>query len=518
MKNYIVIPLISKPGIQRDGTPFASESYIGGQWCRFYMQRPRKIGGYKLIDAGNTEIIRTLFAVPMPNAIDLYIGRASSLKYITFDLNGNGSTEINRTPGGYVSNINNVWEIDLFTNANTTDDSSSFVVASVIPNGMDISNTTEGNLYYGDITLDTPLLQIIDPSNSPIVASGGCIFFAPVLIIFGNDGFVRWSAPNMLFGANSWPDANNLVVSNTKIIQALLYRGSVIMWTVNSILSLTYDPVTDNFTPATIQTNISIMSPNSVVEYNQQFFWIGTDQFYFFNGIVNRLENSMSSDWFFQNVNLSQRSKIWGMVISRYNEIWWHYPKGTNTECSDVIIYNVELQIWYDSVNARGAGLSVGLFPLPLMSDTQLTAIATRSGFTNNYGLWMHEYGWDQIIGPTTSAIDSYFETHIITLFGNKPEENRLIRSRRIEPDFAQNGNMTVTVNNRMFPSDTLANGQLIPSGPYTFNGNTQKVDDVNSQGRLVSFVFDSNVAGGTYQAGQTLLDYEIGDVSPGNS
>jgi len=78
MKNYITRPLLSKPGIQRDGTNFASDSYIDGQWCRFYMGRPRKIGGYKLIDIGNKEIIRSLFGVPKPNSIDTYLGRESS--------------------------------------------------------------------------------------------------------------------------------------------------------------------------------------------------------------------------------------------------------------------------------------------------------------------------------------------------------------------------------------------------------------------------------------------------------
>lgn len=518
MKNYIVIPLISKPGIQRDGTPFASESYIDGQWCRFYMQRSRKIGGYKLIDVGNDEIIRSLFAVPMPNAIDLYLGRASSLTYNTFDLNGNGIGEIDRTPEGYVANVNNIWDFDLFTNTTVVDASSAFIAAAVIPNGMDISNTTPGPIYYGDINLDTPLIQIFDPSSNPIQVSGGIVFSSPVMVAFGNDGFIRWSNPGDI---TTWPDANNAVIANTKIIQMYRTRGSVspqlLAWTLESLLNVTYTEVNSVFTfvASTIQDNISIMSPNSIVEYNQQFFWIGTDQFYFFNGIVQRLDNSMSSDWFFQHVNLSQRSKIWGMAVPRYKEIWWHYPRGNNTECSDVIIYNVELQVWYDSVNARAAGLSVGLFPLPLMSDAQLISTTTRLGFINTYGLWMHEYGWDQVIGPNVYAIESYFETHIITLFGNKPEDNRLIRTRRIEPDFAQIGNMTVTVNNRMFPSDSLENGQLIQSGPYSFTPDTQKVDDVNSQGRLVSFVFNSNVAGGTYQGGQTLLDYEIGDVNP---
>lgn len=34
------------PGIQRDGTPFASSSYVDGEWVRFQYGKPRKIGGY----------------------------------------------------------------------------------------------------------------------------------------------------------------------------------------------------------------------------------------------------------------------------------------------------------------------------------------------------------------------------------------------------------------------------------------------------------------------------------------
>ncbi len=66
-----------------------------------------------------------------------------------------------------------------------------------------------------------------------------------------------------------------------------------------------------------------------------------------------------------------------------------------------------------------------------------------------------------------------------------------------------------------MFPSDTLENGNLIQSGPYPFTADTQKIDCDANQGRFVSYFFDSNEAGGNYQSGQTLLDYEIGDVRP---
>lgn len=525
MKNYIVKPLLSKPGIQRDGTPFASEYYIDSQWVRFYMGKPRKIGGYKLIDAGNNKIVSSLFAVPKENSVDLYIGRSSSLNFINLDFNGNGSGEVNRTPTNYVENIDNVWDFDLFTNASNTNTSNSFIVASSIPNGNDVNNTTNGNLYYGDINRATRLTQIFNSDKNPIQVSGGIVFAPPVMIAFGNNGLIRWSA---LGDITSWPNEYNLVIANTKIIQAYRTRGStapqILCWTLNSLINVTYSPtVVDDtdipgFASSTIQDNITVISPNSIVEYNQQFFWIGIDQFYFFNGIVQRLDNSMSTDWFFQYLNYKRRAKIWGMTIPRYKEIWWFYPrkkdpanpKDDPQECNAVIIYNTELNVWYDSVISRASGVSPGIFPLPIMSDSDINIPSSK-----NYGIWMHEFGVDKQIGTTILAIDSFFETEMFTLFENNPENNRLIRSRRIEPDFAQIGEMTVTVNNRMFPSDTLLNGKLLQSGPYSFNGDTQKIDYVNSQGRLVSFVFDSNVVGGAYQAGKTLLDYEVGDVRP---
>ena len=41
-----VVVLQVGAGIQRDGTTFASPSYVDGKWVRFQYARPRKIGGY----------------------------------------------------------------------------------------------------------------------------------------------------------------------------------------------------------------------------------------------------------------------------------------------------------------------------------------------------------------------------------------------------------------------------------------------------------------------------------------
>ena len=41
-----VVTLQVKPGIQRDGTQFASPTYVDGKWCRFQNALPRKMGGW----------------------------------------------------------------------------------------------------------------------------------------------------------------------------------------------------------------------------------------------------------------------------------------------------------------------------------------------------------------------------------------------------------------------------------------------------------------------------------------
>ena len=75
---------------------------------------------------------------------------------------------------------------------------------------------------------------------------------------------------------------------------------------------------------------------------------------------------------------------------------------------------------------------------------------------------------------------------------------------------------MTVSVYNYLRPRSTP-----IVGGPYIFFSSDVSVEDVTSQGSLVSFRFESNTAvgdtdslipGGYYQFGKTLLNYTVGD------
>jgi hypothetical protein len=95
-------------------------------------------------------------------------------------------------------------------------------------------------------------------------------------------------------------------------------------------------------------------------------------------------------------------------------------------------------------------------------------------------------------------------------LFSQQAPNDVLMRVRRIEPDFVLEGDMSVEVITRKFPQSNN-----VTTGPFTFNEDTEKIDNINCQGRLVSAKFTSNTLGGYYQGGHILVDYNEGDIVP---
>jgi hypothetical protein len=533
-----VIFLDSEPGIQRDGTQLNSKSYVDGQWVRFYDGKPLKIGGYRMIDTGSNAIIRTIFNYDnqiRPNSADVYIGRHNFVGYINFNLNGvSTSGEVNRTPANYIADNSNLWSFDVFSN--TTSPENPSIVAHVAPNANDSSNTTQGPIYYGNATDDLPFTNVLDDSGNPVLVSGGIVFLPPLLIAYDNNGLIRWCNPGILSGPGSGWSTNRQNIANNKIIKILISRGSsgpqLLAWTSNSIISLTLLTDQDgniSFNAVTIDNRITVMSPLSIVGFNSQFFWIGDKKFYYFNGIVRTLKNKTNSQFFFQSVNLSQRSKVFAQIIepgTGDTELWFHFPRisadsPNPIENTHAVVFNTdpEKNFWFDCKIARTAAAQGGIFPLPIMADSNLV--------NNNYPLWMHETGVDKIFAlptnpptpiPPGQIVSIYFscETHLLNFFEGNPNNNRAMRITRIEPDARMNGSMNITVRNRFFPFDIP-----IDNGPYTFDLNTKKIDAVNSQGRLSSFKLESDEIGADFHMGKMLLNYNVGDVrssGPGKS
>ena len=151
--------------------------------------------------------------------------------------------------------------------------------------------------------------------------------------------------------------------------------------------------------------------------------------------------------------------------------------------------------------------------------DNPATASATVPvTFNNTAGrvtLWQHEIGTDEVIFESSNAIDSFFQTSDLGFVAGGPAqtapvgENFWVNLERVEPDFIQEGEMTLQVTGRPY-----AQSQDVPSQEYTFDPDTGKID-MRQQRREIRLRFRSNVSGGNYQMGKVLLSVTLGDVRP---
>lgn len=530
-----VTKILSLPGIKRDGTKFEGDQYVDGQWVRFQRGLPRKIGGYRAINKYLREISRQLHEYTRNRLTYVHSGSANFVERFYIDGSINTSVISNRTPTTLVQDDDNMWQFDVDTAAGLGGPQ---IVAQVAPNLNCICNSDGGQLFYGDLFGTGALTEV---TNLPTGYSltGGVVALHPYTFIFGDNGYVAWSVPGDptdFTGAGS--GAAN--ITGQKLIRAMPLRGgpgnapSGLFWSADALLRASYVGGEAIFQFDTISTQTSILSQNCPIEYDGIFYWIGTDRFLMFNGVVREMKNDMNINFFFDNLNMSQRQKVFAFKVPRFGEIWWCFPKDDSEEPNHAIIYNVREDTWYDTAlpdGGRSAATFASVFPRPLMtgvapvdntdtfriteaSDQRITEDSnprvTEDSGGVRYQLWVHETGVDAIDGQNIRPINSYFETADLSL-PVMSQTNRALQVLMLEPDFVQSGDMTVEVMGRANARAPEVNGEpmIIYENPPTPQ---DQVIYFKTQRRELRFRFTSNVVGGDYQMGLVLAHLQPAD------
>lgn len=490
----------SQPGIKRDGTRYDGEYYIDAQWCRWQRGLPRKIGGCRAVTSQLPERVYGMLASSINGTQYAHLGSATKLMQVQMDNQGVIVGLNDRTPVTLAVSTDNVWQFDTFYDSVGGE---LILVAHATPSLSAIDSTTETKIFHGALTGSGVLTGLTIPNQS-----GGIIVLSPYLLTFGNSGRVDISKAND-------PDTitTTAYVTGSKIVHGIATRGSGtgpsgLLWSMDSLIRATFTSSTAGyFAFDEIGGDSSILSAQSVIEYDGIYYWVGVDRFLMFNGVIREIPNAMNVNDFFDNLNFAQRQKVYAYKVSRFGEIWWCYPRGNATECTHAIIYNVRENSWYDTQllgGGRSSGYFTKVYNKPFMVDVDLTG--------TGYTLWQHETGVDQINGSDVQPIASYFETAELSfLVGDQPMDKTL-KVSRVEEDFVQSGDMTLTINGRANARSPIRSSETF-TFPDTAAGNPQdEIVKTKSTFRLMSFKFGSNVAGGDYQFGQTLAVIEPSD------
>jgi hypothetical protein len=381
-------------------------------------------------------------------------------------------------------------------------------------------------------------------------ATGGMLYVGSRLFYYGNNGLVRWSSiaaeksgeqtdlqkPFLFF-----KDKYSINISTDKVIYGAEWRGGVnaptiIFWTLGSVVLITNTTGSNNqvitdiddlsFSKKVLSRDSSILSSNSVVEYDGIFYWPGTQRFFVFNGVVLPLENNLNRQTFFDTIDMSKRQRVFGVKNVSRDEIWWFYPekgKDANVGCTRAVIYNVVDNTWYDTDIERAAGYfdntggnmyTVGKNLVPYEGD-------------NNSYVWQHEVGSDQVnlykeVDQQTKPIPSFFTTPIISYATFNPQKQVAgidynIGIERIEPNIVgtKKIKMTVSINTYEYPASTPVTATYNLTEDGELENIIRPAINERKQGRNINFTFKSEGIGSGYQMGTTFVLAEIDDGRP---
>lgn len=522
-------PLLYKPGIQRDGTSFQSSYCTDGQWVRFQRGVIKRMGGIKSLNSAFDKVkVTNILMLPFNNEIYTYLASSNRIDsyVITKDFNIAENRENILPPNHGMVVVNDpvrTWQSQIIVQ-----NERSVVVFLAINNGEDIADTSAPALFSKEITSNVPL--IIAGINIRADINGGMCYSAPFLFLYGSNGLVQYSKSNNPLDFTTSNDAATggaLNISNDKVIFGTPVRGganspSILFWTFSSVIRISnVGDETVKFRIDVISHSSSILSSRCVVEYDGLFYWPGVDRFFFFNGVVNQIFNTMNLNYFYDNIDMNKRQKVFGVKNPKYGEIWWYYPEKANAGdpnigCTRALIYNKNENSWYDtalSMDAATFSNELGILAIYGIPLTQPDG--------GKY-LWRQEYNFDQVKwnrntnNYLTSKISSFITTPTFSWAAFDPMRqqsgtfsplvDRWMELRRIEPDFITNRDdsiLQVVVNIKRY-----AQSPQVTNVPVSFTRTTEKID-MRAQGRHMTLTFSSS---DYFEMGHTMLLLGIGD------
>jgi hypothetical protein len=302
--------------------------------------------------------------------------------------------------------------------------------------------------------------------------------------------------------ADWFPTAENTagdltIGSGSKIITAIETRQQMLVFTDVSLYSMQYIGPPFTFGINMISENITIRGPLAAIAVDDQVYWMGNNEFYVYNGTVQRLPCTVR-DYVFSDFNDLQGDKCFASVNSAFGEIWWFYPSGDSDNIDRYVVFNYQQNLWYIGTLDRSFWIDRGVFNLPIA--------AGLDGY-----LYNHETGFDDGSNNPPTGISAYIESSQFDIGDGDRFSfvSRLIPDVTFRDSTASPPSVNFTLKARNFPggaylqdnSKVVEKTASVPVEQFTQDAH------VRLRGRSIALRVDSDGAGTTWRLGSPRID-----------
>jgi len=375
-----------------------------------------------------------------------------------------------------------------------------------------IINPRDGGIYYWDRSSSTigsyaravELSTLSGASDVPTVAKGiivsdrdrhviafGCDSESdpgtqdPMLIRFSDrENVANWTSTAL----NSAGELR--IDSGSEIIMGVETRQQVLVYTDISLYAMQYLGPPFTFGINMISENITVQGPECAVAVDDMVFWMGQEEFYMYNGAVQRIPCSVRS-YVFDDFNQRQGGKVVAGLNSAFSEVWWFYPSANSLVNDRYVVFNYAENIWYIGTLMRAGWIDRGVYERPIA--------AGLDGY-----LYEHESGFNDGSSVPAVPIESYIQSSPIDI--GDGEQFSLIR--RVFPDivFKNSSNpspeVDVTLNVR-----NISGGSYLRSATGIYVDNDRQQLDFRLRGRQMSLKVSADQENSTWRLGSPRVD-----------
>lgn len=235
----------------------------------------------------------------------------------------------------------------------------------------------------------------------------------PMLIRWSTDGdYLKWDPTD-----TAETSTGRQLDDGREIICGIVGSREILIWTDTALYTMQYNYTRTVFNIERVGAT-DIAGPIAMANLGEATYWMGTNNFYMYNGRINTLPCTLQ-DYVFSDMNVSQSFKFFAIPNSLYNEVWFFYCSTDSVEIDRYVIMR-EDGVWTPGTMARTAGVDEGIVQSPRW--------CSPDGY-----IYQHEVGSNDGSTDPETPISSYIESGPIEIDGG----NSHVLITKVIPDIS---------------------------------------------------------------------------------